>query len=188
MAVVAKPQPDRIPDLLGYRSLIIEAHLEYGGNGWIGYDKRFCLNAAANSLTTWTQVDTTLWHLAFTGKAKTDRCKYCFSLTHPSDDCDWAPTTSMPIPQTPRDSAVAKKSVTYGMILQAHPRYLDANSNTFAFTVHTTHGYRTNFISGYTVHIAHQIAPSNADDTSMASVPAARLILLTHSYISSSLA
>ena len=102
MAVIAKSQPDRIPDLLGYQSLIIEAHLEYGGDGWIGYDKRFRLNAAANSLTTWAQVDTTLWHLGFTGKAKTDRCKYCFSLTHPSDNCDWAPTTSTPIPRTPQ--------------------------------------------------------------------------------------
>ena len=185
MAVIAKSQPDRIPDLLGYQSLIIEAHLEYGGDGWIGYDKRFRLNAAANSLKTWAQVDTTLWHLAFTGKAKTDRCKYCFSLTHPSDDCDCAPTTSTPISRTPRDSA---KSVTYGMILQAHARYLDANSNTFVFTVHTTHGYRTNFIRGYTVNTAHRIAPSNAEDSSVSSAFAARLILLTHSYISSYLA
>ena len=51
MAVIAKSQPNRIPDLLGYRSLIIEAHLEYGGDGWMEYDKRFCLNAA-NSLAT----------------------------------------------------------------------------------------------------------------------------------------
>ena len=41
MAVIAKSQPDRIPDLLGYQSLIIEAHLEYAGDGWIGYDKDF---------------------------------------------------------------------------------------------------------------------------------------------------
>ena len=41
MAVIAKSQPDRIPDLLGYQSLIIKAHLEYAGDGWIGYDKDF---------------------------------------------------------------------------------------------------------------------------------------------------
>ena len=41
MAVIAKSQPDRIPDLLGYQSLITEAHLEYGEDGWIGYEKDF---------------------------------------------------------------------------------------------------------------------------------------------------
>ena len=74
------------------------------------------------------------------------------------------------------------------MILQAHAQYLDANSNTFAFTVHTTHVYRTNFISGYTVNTVHRIAPSNAEDSSVSSAFTARLILLTHSYISSYLA
>ena len=98
MAVISKTQPHRVPDILGYQSLIIEAPLEYGGDGWIGYDIRFCINAAANSLATWVQVDTTLWHLEFTEKAKSNRCKYCFSLTHPSDDCDWAPATLTPIP------------------------------------------------------------------------------------------
>ena len=28
------------------------------------------------------------WH--FTGQAKSRRCKFCFSLAHPSEDCDWA--------------------------------------------------------------------------------------------------
>ena len=73
MAVVAKSQPNRIPDLLGYRSITIEEHLENGGYSWIGYDDRLRLNAAANSLATWAHIDTTLWHLVFTGKAKSDR-------------------------------------------------------------------------------------------------------------------
>ncbi len=33
-------------------------------------------------------------NMAFTGQAKSRRCKFCFSLTHPSEDCDWAPTPS----------------------------------------------------------------------------------------------
>ena len=37
-------------------------------------------------------MDTTLWNIAFSGQAKTSRCKFCFSLSHESDDCDWAPT------------------------------------------------------------------------------------------------
>ena len=30
--------------------------------------------------------------MAFTGQAKAVRCKFCFSLTHISEECDWAPT------------------------------------------------------------------------------------------------
>lgn len=52
MTVIAKAQPHQIPHLLGYHSHIIEAHLEYRRDGWIGYDKRFHMNATANSLAT----------------------------------------------------------------------------------------------------------------------------------------
>ena len=38
IAVLSSKQPHRIPDLLGYMTLIIESHMEYAGNGWMGYD------------------------------------------------------------------------------------------------------------------------------------------------------
>ena len=45
-------------------------------------------------LTLWSRIDPTLWNIAFAGQAKASRCKYCFSLTHLAEDCDWAPTPS----------------------------------------------------------------------------------------------
>ena len=83
--------PERVPDLLGYQSLIIDDSIQYDGDGCIGYDRRFRLNAAANSTKSWASLDTTLWNLAFTGYAKVSRCKHCFCLTHTSSECEWAP-------------------------------------------------------------------------------------------------
>lgn len=39
----------------------------------------------------WARIDSTLWNLAFTGQAKAQRCRYCFSLAHSASECDWAP-------------------------------------------------------------------------------------------------
>ena len=91
VAVVARKQPARLTDLMGYQSLIIEANMEYKNDCWIGYDRRFRQQAASCPHTPWSTVDTTLWNLAFAGHARTTRCKYCFSLVHQSTDCDLSP-------------------------------------------------------------------------------------------------
>ena len=91
-AVVTATAPDRTQDLLGYMALVVEARMEYDGDTWLGYDRRFRQMVAASPGTTWAKIDPTLWNLLFTGQAKGQQCKHCFSLTHPSGDCDWAPT------------------------------------------------------------------------------------------------
>ncbi len=65
--------------------------MEYEGDGWLGYDRRFRQRAAANPDTVWARLGPTLWNIAFAGQAKSARCKRCFSLTHKADDCNWAP-------------------------------------------------------------------------------------------------
>ena len=80
--------------LLEYQTLIVEARMEYEGDGWLGYDRRFRQNAAASSDICWSKIDPTLWNKAFAGQAKASRCKHCFSLTHSAEECDWAPTPS----------------------------------------------------------------------------------------------
>ena len=39
IAVFSKKQPQRVPEMLGYLILILEAHTEYAGDGWLGYDR-----------------------------------------------------------------------------------------------------------------------------------------------------
>ena len=41
IAVLAQAQPKMVSDLLGYQHLILEAYLEYEGDGWVAYDRRF---------------------------------------------------------------------------------------------------------------------------------------------------
>ena len=96
IAVVSSKQPHRIPDLLGYMTLIIESHMEHAGDGWMGYDRRFRQIAATKPNIVWAQIDTTLWNLAFSGKARAVRCKFCFSLSHVSTECSWAPDQGSP--------------------------------------------------------------------------------------------
>ena len=41
IAVISAKQPHRVPYLLGYLMLITEAHVQYAGDGWMGYDCRY---------------------------------------------------------------------------------------------------------------------------------------------------
>ena len=49
--------------------------------------------ATAKSGSKWATIDPTLWNMAFTGHARVQRCKYCFSLYHQASECDWAPSS-----------------------------------------------------------------------------------------------
>ena len=91
MAVVCRRKPHRIQDLIGYQTLIIEASLEYQGDSWIGYDRRFRQRAATNPNLVWANTDSTLWNLAFARQASASRSRHCSSLSHSSVQCDWAP-------------------------------------------------------------------------------------------------
>ena len=85
VAVRCQKQPERIRDLMGYQALIIDAYMEYTGDYWMGYDRRFRQITASQPDRSWASIDPTLWHLAFAGQAKkTVRCMHCFSLSHHS--------------------------------------------------------------------------------------------------------
>ena len=90
VSIIAKKQPYRVPDLMGYQILILEASNEYRNDYWSGYDRRFQQQAASQPHCKWSDMDSTLWNMAFTGQARTGRCGYCFSLFHPSKDCELA--------------------------------------------------------------------------------------------------
>ena len=90
MAVISRKQPGRIPNLLAYETMIIEAHIEYSGDAWLGYDIRFHQCAAIDTTKNCVIIDPTLWNLAFSGKARATHCKFCFSKSHVSSGCAWA--------------------------------------------------------------------------------------------------
>lgn len=112
-AVRTQKYPEKIQDMLGYLALIIEARMEYEGDGWLGYDHRFRQNAATSPDAIWARIDPTLWNMAFVGQAKVSRCKHCFSLTHTTADCNWAPSPSTSLP--PSTSLAPKQSTSKPM-------------------------------------------------------------------------
>ena len=91
VAVISRSQPERVPDMLAYQALIIQAQMEYQGDSWLSYDRTFRLRAASKRNLDWSAVDPTLWSLAFSGKGKSNGCKHCFSPTHSSTECSWNP-------------------------------------------------------------------------------------------------
>ena len=79
VSVISKKQPQRVPDLMGYQILMLEVSNECQNNHWLAYDRRFRQFAASQPSWKWSNTDTTLWSLAFTGQAKASCCKNCFS-------------------------------------------------------------------------------------------------------------
>ena len=88
--VIARKQLQRVPDLMGYQILMLEASNEYQGNCWLVYDRHFRQQAAFLPNCKWSNIDSTIWNLAFTGQTRASRCRHCFSLFHLSNDCEFA--------------------------------------------------------------------------------------------------
>ena len=78
--VLAAKHPKRTQDMMGNQVLIMEVRMEYKGDRWLGYDRRFRQRAAATPDTVWARIDPTLWKIDFARKARAAHCKYCFSL------------------------------------------------------------------------------------------------------------
>ena len=64
IAIIARKDPTRVTDLLGYQHLIIQFHQEYQGDCWLSYDCRFRQKAAALPSSSRSAIDPTLWNLA----------------------------------------------------------------------------------------------------------------------------
>ena len=88
VAIASHKEPHRVLDLLAYQHLIIQAHQEYQGDCWLGYNRRFYQRVATNPSMSWSTIDATLWSLPFSGKASSTLCSHCFSTSHLSKDCD----------------------------------------------------------------------------------------------------
>ena len=131
IAIISRKEPARVPDLLGYQALIIDASREYLGEGWMGYDRHFWQRAAATPTQQWAMVEPTLWNIAFAGRANPSRCKLCFSTTHLTTDCELvgdqqtsAQTTSSRPPRTPaftKDSSFPRRRICFDWNETASP-------------------------------------------------------------------
>ena len=91
VAVLSRTQPSRIPDLMGYQTLILEAYNEFRNDCWLGHDRQFRQWVASHPGTHWAAIAPTLWSLAFQGQVRSVHCKHCFRLSHNSNECELSP-------------------------------------------------------------------------------------------------
>lgn len=87
-SVLATTYPTFIPEFMAYLSTIVKCHRRYEGLGWFSYDRAFRRQAANTKNLQWSKTDSTLFSLAFTGKAKqVATCEMCFSTNHTTRQC-----------------------------------------------------------------------------------------------------
>ena len=88
VGVLGPKKPERIPELMAYMATIIRASLEFEGAAWAVYDDSFRRQAETTGNWQWSRVNTSLYSMCFTGKAKkASRCDRCLSAAHRSEDC-----------------------------------------------------------------------------------------------------
>lgn len=92
-AVVAKKNPERVPELMAYQTIITKASQKYRWPSWVIYDQNFRLEAASNPAQAWSKVDPSIYAQCFTGQTLCSEnwCMRCQSLEHPSHRCPLRP-------------------------------------------------------------------------------------------------
>ena len=81
-AILTQAKPERMADMLGYHHLILQAHLEYYGDGWMVYDRRFRQIVATHPGTPWAWRDGDLWNATLGSSQRRPYCQHCFGSTH----------------------------------------------------------------------------------------------------------
>ena len=122
-------QPDRLPDLLAYSSLIVHAARKFKGDNWIAYDRNFRKQAAATRNQKWADIDMSLWALAFAKAEPQESCSICFSLDHKTQDCEdyTKPTESEP--------STSKQAKTSPICLKWNWQYCQSSSCTYRHNI-----------------------------------------------------
>ncbi len=89
VGVVARFEPEVVSGLMAYMVNIIRASQEYEGAAWVAYDAAYRRQAAATGVKKWGGVNSLLYTICFTGKArKSVRCDHCLSAGHKTGECD----------------------------------------------------------------------------------------------------
>ena len=88
VSVVARDSPETVPELMAYMVNIIRASQEYEGSAWSAYDAAFRRQAATTGHREWSKINTSLYTICFTGKARrSQRCEGCLSASHKTAEC-----------------------------------------------------------------------------------------------------
>ena len=89
VSVVATRYPETVPELMGYLMVVVQASQDYEGQAWARYDEAFRRRAAIDGNRCWSKLNTTIYTMCFTGRAKSSVawCEFCLATTHTAADC-----------------------------------------------------------------------------------------------------
>ena len=97
VSVMSMRFPEAVPDLLAYMIAIMRASREFSGLAWAQYDAAYRHHAANNNIRRWSQINSSLYSICFTGRAQgsTPRCELCTSVFHVAKDCPYSSKTEI---------------------------------------------------------------------------------------------
>ena len=83
VSVIARKQPQWVPDLMGYQILMLKASNEYKGSSCLAYDRRFRQQAVAHPNCEWSKIDI-CYHCVYNPSATDINHKALYCPSHPS--------------------------------------------------------------------------------------------------------
>ena len=82
--------PGMLPQMMAYENTILQAHLQFTGEGWRIYDRAFRVQAASRRTTDWQSVDASLYaRFVACQPRRSSVCQFCCSSGHKSSTCAW---------------------------------------------------------------------------------------------------
>ena len=88
VSVLGPVYPSAIPEMMAYMNLIVRCSQDYEGLAWVRYDMAFRRQAAASGNKRWSEVNSTLYAICFTGKSQDHlRCELCMAKSHRTGEC-----------------------------------------------------------------------------------------------------
>ena len=79
-----------LPQMTAYTNTIIQAHLQFQGEGWRVNDRAFRIQAASYKSTNWKGVDPSLYARFVSSLTRHSAiCQFCCSSSHSSASCPW---------------------------------------------------------------------------------------------------
>ena len=82
--------PGMLPQMMAYENTIIQAHLQFTGEGWRVYDWAFRIQAASRRTTDWQSVDASLYARFVACQLRwSSVCQFCCSSGYRSSTCPW---------------------------------------------------------------------------------------------------
>lgn len=115
VSVLSSAYPQYVPEFMAYMAIIIKCHKQFEGLSWYKYDRAYRRQAATLKSLQWSKTDSTLFNMAFTGKAKKMLyCEFCFSNNHASNQC---PESAY---QNPMFTALSMQSFIQSPFAQQH--------------------------------------------------------------------